>query len=88
MTTGELRSRVDRIWDTMWSGGILNPPSVIEEPAFSPDQDSLRLSRFKETEPEKMFATVRAYGSYRSQDFCLVWIDALAAGNPDASLYI
>ena len=27
MITGELRSKVDRIWDTMWSGGISNPYS-------------------------------------------------------------
>ena len=24
MITGELKSKVDRIWDTMWSGGISN----------------------------------------------------------------
>ena len=29
MITGELKSTVDRIWDTMWSGGISNPLSVI-----------------------------------------------------------
>ncbi|MBN2427889.1 MAG: SAM-dependent DNA methyltransferase [Deltaproteobacteria bacterium] len=89
MITGDIRSKVDRIWDTMWSGGISNPLSVIEqltyllfikrldelhtlrerkaartgkpieEPIFKPDQDNLRWSRFKETAPEKMFATVR-----------------------------
>ncbi len=31
MITGELRSKVDKIWDTMWSGGISNPLSVIEQ---------------------------------------------------------
>lgn len=31
MITGELRSKVDRIWDTMWSGGISNPLTVIEQ---------------------------------------------------------
>jgi len=31
MITGEIKSRVDRIWDTMWSGGISNPLSVIEQ---------------------------------------------------------
>ncbi len=31
MITGDLKSRVDRIWDTMWSGGISNPLSVIEQ---------------------------------------------------------
>jgi len=31
MITGEIRAKVDRIWDTMWSGGISNPLSVIEQ---------------------------------------------------------
>ncbi|WP_218120354.1 hypothetical protein [Nitrosomonas sp. Nm132] len=31
MITGELKSKVDRIWDTMCSGGISNPLSVIEQ---------------------------------------------------------
>ena len=31
MITGELRSKIDRIWDTMWSGGISNQLSVIEQ---------------------------------------------------------
>lgn len=89
MVTGELKSKVDRIWDTMWSGGISNPLSVIEQltyllfikrldelqtlyehkaartsqpvedPIFDRDQNHLRWSRFKETAPETMFATVK-----------------------------
>ncbi len=31
MITGELKSKVDRIWDAMWSGGVSNPLSVIEQ---------------------------------------------------------
>ena len=31
MITGELKSKVDGIWNTMWSGGISNPMSVIEQ---------------------------------------------------------
>ena len=31
MITGELKTKVDAIWDTMWSGGISNPLSVIEQ---------------------------------------------------------
>ena len=31
MITGELKSKVDHIWDAMWSGGISNPLSVIEQ---------------------------------------------------------
>ncbi len=31
MITGELRSKVDRIWETFWTGGITNPLTVIEQ---------------------------------------------------------
>jgi type I restriction enzyme M protein len=31
MITGELKSKVDKIWDTMWSGGVSNPISVVEQ---------------------------------------------------------
>lgn len=89
MITGELKSRIDRIWDTLWSGGISNPLTIIEQltyllfikrldelhtlrerkaarlkrpiedPVFNARQNRLRWSRFKDSAPEKMFATVR-----------------------------
>ncbi len=89
MITGEIKSKIDRIWDTLWSGGISNPLTIIEQltyllfikrldelhtlkenkaarlkspiedPIFTPAQDGWRWSRFKETAPEPMFATVR-----------------------------
>lgn len=31
MITGELRSKVDKIWETFWTGGIANPLEVIEQ---------------------------------------------------------
>jgi type I restriction enzyme M protein len=31
MITGEIKSKIDKIWDTMWAGGIANPLSVIEQ---------------------------------------------------------
>ncbi len=31
MVTGELRSKVDKIWEIFWTGGITNPLSVIEQ---------------------------------------------------------
>lgn len=31
MITGDLKSKIDHIWDTMWSGGVSNPLSVIEQ---------------------------------------------------------
>lgn len=34
MVTGELKSQIDRIWDSFWSGGISNPLEVIEQITF------------------------------------------------------
>lgn len=31
MITGEIKSTVDKIWETFWTGGITNPLSVIEQ---------------------------------------------------------
>ena len=31
MITGDVKSRIDRVWDSFWSGGISNPLEVIEQ---------------------------------------------------------
>ena len=31
MITGELRNKIDRIWEIFWTGGITNPLDVIEQ---------------------------------------------------------
>lgn len=31
MITGELKNKVDKIWETFWTGGITNPLTVIEQ---------------------------------------------------------
>ena len=31
MITGELRYKVDSIWDTIWTGGITSPITVLEQ---------------------------------------------------------
>ncbi len=31
MITGEIKSKIDRIWDAFWAGGIANPLEVIEQ---------------------------------------------------------
>lgn len=31
MITGELKSKVDKIWESFWTGGITNPLDVIEQ---------------------------------------------------------
>lgn len=31
MITGQLKSRIDKIWDTIWTGGITSPSAVLEQ---------------------------------------------------------
>ena len=31
MLTGELRSKIDNVWNAFWAGGIANPIEVIEQ---------------------------------------------------------
>ena len=31
MLTGEIKNKVDRIWETFWTGGVTNPLTVIEQ---------------------------------------------------------
>ena len=31
MLTGELRSKIDEVWNAFWAGGIANPLEVIEQ---------------------------------------------------------
>jgi type I restriction enzyme M protein len=31
MLTGELRNKIDQVWNAFWSGGISNPLEVIEQ---------------------------------------------------------
>lgn len=34
MLAGEVRNKIDRVWDAFWSGGISNPLEVIEQIAY------------------------------------------------------
>ena len=85
MITGELKSQVDKIWESFWTGGVSNPLTVIEQftyllfirrldetqlleekkaamikkpvsnTIFTPEQQELRWSSFKNKEPQAMF---------------------------------
>jgi type I restriction enzyme M protein len=59
MITGELKSKVDKLWDTFWSNGISNPLSVIEQISyllFIKRLDELEL--VKEKKAQRLGGTV------------------------------
>lgn len=63
MITGELRSKVDKIWEIFWTGGITNPLSVIEQFTYllfikgldEKQTDLERNAEFLGIEVEKIF---------------------------------
>lgn len=64
MITGELRSKVDKIWEIFWTGGITNPLSVIEQFTYllfikgldEKQTDLERNAEFLGIEVEKIFS--------------------------------
>lgn len=83
MITGNIRSQVDRIWDTFWSGGISNPLEVIEQITYLlfirrlddlhtlEENKSLRLRKPMERRifPEGKDSKNRSYEDYRWSHF-------------------
>jgi type I restriction enzyme M protein len=85
MITGELKSKIDRVWEAFWTGGLSNPITVIEQmtfllfvrrlddihtqreqkatflkkkienPIYTLEQNELRWSFFKNSDPDVMF---------------------------------
>jgi type I restriction enzyme M protein len=85
MITGELKSKIDKVWEAFWTGGLSNPITVIEQmtyllfirrldelhtqreqkaaflkkeidqPIYTEEQQELRWSRFKNTDPDVMY---------------------------------
>ncbi|MCP1311893.1 type I restriction-modification system subunit M [Paenibacillus tyrfis] len=72
MITGELRQKVDRIWETFWTGGITNPLSVIEQFTYL-----LFIKGLDETETRKenesMLLSVPFTGLFPSDKQHLRW---------------
>jgi type I restriction enzyme M protein len=85
MITGELKSKIDKVWEAFWTGGLSNPITVIEQmtfllfirrlddihtqreqkatflkkkienPIYTLEQNELRWSFFKNSDPDVMF---------------------------------
>ncbi|OKH12302.1 type I restriction-modification system subunit M [[Limnothrix rosea] IAM M-220] len=64
MITGELKSKVDKLWDTFWSGGISNPLSVIEQISYL-----LFIKRLDELELAKERKAQRLGGEVKDPSF-------------------
>ena len=55
MITGEIKSKVDKLWTTFWNNGISNPLSVIEQISyllFIKRLDDLELAKERKAQRE------------------------------------
>lgn len=57
MITGELKSRIDRLWEEFWTGGITNPLTVIEQISYLV---FLRMIDMRESAAERRKARTKA----------------------------
>ena len=62
MITGELRNKVDSIWDTIWTGGITSPITVLEQITylmFMKLLDDNQLNSNVDGSPEENLSSVK-----------------------------
>jgi hypothetical protein len=71
-----LRAKLDALYFILY--GVFDPT----DPTQSRDDIRYIFSTFPIVEREE----TAKYGSYRSRDLCLAWINALMAGNPDSEV--
>ncbi|MGC7812037.1 type I restriction-modification system subunit M [Bacillus paranthracis] len=72
MITGELRSKVDKLWEVFWTGGITNPLSVIEQFTyllFIKGLDEVETTK----ENEAMFLGLEYEGTFSNDKQHLRW---------------
>ncbi|HEF7289792.1 TPA: SAM-dependent DNA methyltransferase [Bacillus cereus] len=72
MITGELRSKVDKLWEVFWTGGITNPLSVIEQFTyllFIKGLDEVETTK----ENEAMFLGLEYEGTFQNDKQNLRW---------------
>jgi len=73
----QLRAKLDALYFILY--GVFDPA----DPAQSRDDIRYIYSTFPIVEREEL----ATWGSYRSRDLCLAWINALMAGQPDAAIH-
>ena len=70
LTDPILRSKVDALWDKLWSGGLPNPSDVIEQLSFllflkrldEKEQDHERAARLRDEKFKPIFLIQRCAG--------------------------
>ena len=73
MMTGELKSQVDKIWNSFWTGGISNPLTVIEQFTFLLFLRRIDESQLLEEKKANMMGTSVANPLYKEEHKKFRW---------------
>lgn len=76
----KLRAKLDALYFILY--GVFDPADPAHDPVKSRDDIRYIYSTFPIVERQE----TERWGSYRSRDLCLAWINALVAGQPDAEV--
>lgn len=82
MITGEIKNKVDKIWETFWTGGITNPLTVIEQFTyllFIKGLDEVETTKEKEAE----FLGLEFEGTFPKDKQHLRWHRFKQLGSPE-----
>src|SRR5437762_5255357 len=75
LTDSNLRSKIDSLWDKLWSGGLSNPLDAIEQLSFllflkrldEREQDAERASRLRGKKHQPIFPDAKLRWSHWTQ---------------------
>lgn len=73
MITGELRGRIDKLWEAFWTGGITNPLTVIEQISFLMFARLLDITESRNEKKAKRLGKPLGKPLYRPDEQHLRW---------------
>ena len=86
MITGEIKNKVDRMWEYFWTGGLTNPVDVIEQLTYlifmkRLDQEEERKEREK-NEIGSIFGNIEEKFIFSSDEQDIRWNKLILLGDP------
>jgi len=81
MITNELKSQVDKIWETFWTGGISNPLTVVEQFTFLIFIKSLNTAQIKIDKQKRLNPDIADIFSSEQQHLRWESVSTLSAQN-------
>lgn len=69
MITGELKNKVDALWNIFWTGGITNPLDAVEQMTYKKDKDAIECSLAKCMRRDVFLSPFVRFAEYGGKEF-------------------